>query len=77
MCKAGLFEVGAHALPDVCPHFPSLGSTPNYQTLIATCPQVSLLVGGYAMKAFDFAKEKDAENGWTKDLTKQAKEGKN
>eukprot|EP00286_Rhodomonas_abbreviata_P010017 CAMPEP_0181320018 /NCGR_PEP_ID=MMETSP1101-20121128/17891_1 /TAXON_ID=46948 /ORGANISM="Rhodomonas abbreviata, Strain Caron Lab Isolate" /LENGTH=162 /DNA_ID=CAMNT_0023427677 /DNA_START=36 /DNA_END=524 /DNA_ORIENTATION=+ len=38
-----------------------------------TAKQVSLLIGTYAMKAFDYAKEKDAEQGFTKDLTDKIK----
>eukprot|EP00961_Rhodomonas_salina_P242017 3269529-Rhodomonas_salina.2 len=41
--------------------------------LADTAKQVSLLVGTYALKAFDFAKEKDAESGFTKDLTDKIK----
>ena len=39
-------------------------------------PQVSLLVGNYALKVFDFAKSKDAEQGWSGKVTAQIKEGK-
>ncbi len=38
--------------------------------------QVSLLVGNYALKLFDFVKQKDAEQGWSNKLTAQIKEGK-
>jgi hypothetical protein len=38
-----------------------------------TAKQVSLLIGSYAIKAFDFAKQKDAESGFTKDLTNKIK----
>lgn len=39
------------------------------------CVQVALLVGGYTMKAYDFLKSKDAEEGWTKKLTVQVEDG--
>eukprot|EP00281_Chroomonas_sp_CCMP1168_P031957 CAMPEP_0206244614 /NCGR_PEP_ID=MMETSP0047_2-20121206/18255_1 /ASSEMBLY_ACC=CAM_ASM_000192 /TAXON_ID=195065 /ORGANISM="Chroomonas mesostigmatica_cf, Strain CCMP1168" /LENGTH=164 /DNA_ID=CAMNT_0053669853 /DNA_START=24 /DNA_END=518 /DNA_ORIENTATION=- len=39
-----------------------------------TAKQVSLLIGTYAMKLFDFVRQKDAEEGWTKKVTAQAKE---
>jgi hypothetical protein len=37
--------------------------------------QVSLLLGKYALKAFDFAKEKDAEQGLSAKFTDQIKDG--
>jgi len=40
-----------------------------------TAKQVSLLVGTYTLKAFDFVKKKDAEEGISKKLISQVKEG--
>ena len=37
--------------------------------------QVSLLLGTYSLKAFDFAKEQDAKEGLSKKLTDQIKDG--
>lgn len=37
--------------------------------------QVSLLLGKYALKAFDFVKEKDAEQGLSAKFTDQIKDG--
>ncbi|EKX42192.1 hypothetical protein GUITHDRAFT_88180, partial [Guillardia theta CCMP2712] len=38
-----------------------------------TAKQVSLLIGTYALKAFDFVKQKDAEEGISKKLVEQIK----
>jgi hypothetical protein len=40
-----------------------------------TAKQVSLLLGTYSLKAFDFIKEKDAENGYSAQLVEKIKGG--
>jgi hypothetical protein len=38
-----------------------------------TAKQVSLLIGTYSLKAFDFVKAKDAEEGYSKKMLQQLK----